>query len=239
MWASNTHPIPSCLNEVQGLGALGPQSWWPVHPWAAADMPVVRQHCLRGSSGAEELGAPVQPCAPAPDAPVGLQDCLRGVIRGVGGLEHADFRAFHNERRSGEMRSFIDGDLVEQARPLLWPHRLTGPVIQSMRDLTRRNGNEGCDQASDAMPPVMDLGLLAPHGKAALSLVAAAQVVTPGAASSHETHALVHSLSAGVHSWNRLTCNHTDCRQGRPAGVGAGQGVPAAGCSSHGPRHDA
>ena len=170
---------------------------------------------------------------------MGLQDCLRGVIRGVGGLEHADFRAFHNERRSGEMRSFIDGDLVEQAWQLLWPHGQTWPVNESMGDLTRRNGNEGCAQASDAMPLVMDLGLLAPHGKAAVSLVAAAQVVAPGAAPSHETHALVHSLSAGVHSWNRLTSTQTDCRQGGPAGVGAGQGVPAAGCSSHGPRHDA
>ena len=45
-----------------------------------------------------------------------VQDCLRGVIRGVGGLEHADFRAFANDRRQGEMRNFIDGDLVEQAR---------------------------------------------------------------------------------------------------------------------------
>jgi DNA damage-binding protein 1 len=38
----------------------------------------------------------------------------QGFIRGVGGLEHAQWRAFSNERRTEEARGFIDGDLVEQ-----------------------------------------------------------------------------------------------------------------------------
>uniref|UniRef100_A0A7S0WJG8 DNA damage-binding protein 1 n=1 Tax=Chlamydomonas leiostraca TaxID=1034604 RepID=A0A7S0WJG8_9CHLO len=43
-----------------------------------------------------------------------LQDALRKVVRGVGGLDHAEWRAFANERRSGgEARAFVDGDLVE------------------------------------------------------------------------------------------------------------------------------
>lgn len=42
-----------------------------------------------------------------------LQDALRKVVRGVGGLDHADFRAFRNERKVSESRGFIDGDLVE------------------------------------------------------------------------------------------------------------------------------
>ena len=48
-----------------------------------------------------------------------LQDCLRKVIRGVGGIEHSKFRAFANDRRTGEMRNFVDGDLVEQVGLLL------------------------------------------------------------------------------------------------------------------------
>jgi len=42
-----------------------------------------------------------------------LKDALRKVVKGVGGLEHTDFRAFRSERRVTECRGFIDGDLVE------------------------------------------------------------------------------------------------------------------------------
>lgn len=36
------------------------------------------------------------------------------VVRGVGGLDHAKWRSFANERRSAEARNFVDGDLIEQ-----------------------------------------------------------------------------------------------------------------------------
>ncbi|CAL5227828.1 g10856 [Coccomyxa viridis] len=43
-----------------------------------------------------------------------LQDCLRRVIKGVGGFSHADWRAFQNEHTSADCRNFVDGDLIEQ-----------------------------------------------------------------------------------------------------------------------------
>lgn len=43
-----------------------------------------------------------------------FQDCLRRVIKGVGGFSHAEWRAFHNEHTEAECRSFVDGDLIEQ-----------------------------------------------------------------------------------------------------------------------------
>eukprot|EP00873_Tetraselmis_striata_P003032 jgi/Tetstr1/423296/TSEL_013995.t1 len=48
-----------------------------------------------------------------------LQTALRKVVNGVGGLSHAEWRSFENERRTGsgraeEHRNFIDGDLIEQ-----------------------------------------------------------------------------------------------------------------------------
>jgi len=42
-----------------------------------------------------------------------MQDALRKVVHGVGGLDHADFRAFRSERKSAQSRGFVDGDLVE------------------------------------------------------------------------------------------------------------------------------
>jgi DNA damage-binding protein 1 len=35
------------------------------------------------------------------------------VIQGVGGLDHATWRSFRNERRVSPPRGFIDGDLIE------------------------------------------------------------------------------------------------------------------------------
>lgn len=35
------------------------------------------------------------------------------VVKGVGGLDHATWRSFRDERRSEACRNFIDGDLIE------------------------------------------------------------------------------------------------------------------------------
>lgn len=44
---------------------------------------------------------------------VAAQDAMRHVVRGVGRLHHAQWRAFHNERKKCPARGFVDGDLVE------------------------------------------------------------------------------------------------------------------------------
>lgn len=46
-----------------------------------------------------------------------MQECLRGVVKGVGGLDHAAWRAFDNDRGTAPARGFVDGDLVEQCGP--------------------------------------------------------------------------------------------------------------------------
>ena len=43
-----------------------------------------------------------------------LQKAMRRRVRGVGGFDHAEWRAFANERVSSPSRGVIDGDLVEQ-----------------------------------------------------------------------------------------------------------------------------
>ena len=43
-----------------------------------------------------------------------LQACMRRAVRGVGGLDHAGWRAFANERGAAPGRGVVDGDLVEQ-----------------------------------------------------------------------------------------------------------------------------
>eukprot|EP00743_Colponemidia_sp_Colp-15_P005247 GILK01005646.1.p1 GENE.GILK01005646.1~~GILK01005646.1.p1 ORF type:complete len:1143 (+),score=205.41 GILK01005646.1:93-3431(+) len=43
----------------------------------------------------------------------GLQTALTQVIKGVGGFIHSEWRSFHNERKTGEARGFLDGDLIE------------------------------------------------------------------------------------------------------------------------------
>ena len=43
-----------------------------------------------------------------------LQDCLRRVIKGVGGFSHAEWRSFQNEHTVADCRNFVDGDLIEQ-----------------------------------------------------------------------------------------------------------------------------
>ena len=42
------------------------------------------------------------------------QECLRRVIKGVGGFSHAEWRAFQDEHTGSECRNFVDGDLIEQ-----------------------------------------------------------------------------------------------------------------------------
>jgi len=42
-----------------------------------------------------------------------VQSAVSRVVRGVGGFEHAEWRSFHAERRTAEMRGFVDGDLIE------------------------------------------------------------------------------------------------------------------------------
>jgi DNA damage-binding protein 1 len=46
------------------------------------------------------------------------QNALRKVVNGVGGFDHAQWRAFSNERTTNDAHGFIDGDLIEQARRL-------------------------------------------------------------------------------------------------------------------------
>lgn len=43
-----------------------------------------------------------------------VQTSLRRVIKGVGGFDHAEWRAFRSERTKADARGFIDGDLIEQ-----------------------------------------------------------------------------------------------------------------------------
>jgi DNA damage-binding protein 1 len=46
-----------------------------------------------------------------------LQDALCATVRGVGGFSWAAWRSFGNERRTADVRNFIDGDLIECVRP--------------------------------------------------------------------------------------------------------------------------
>ena len=54
--------------------------------------------------------------------PAGAQ-AMRTVVRGVGGLSHAEWRSFHNERKTQEARGFVDGDLAEQFVDLARPQQ--------------------------------------------------------------------------------------------------------------------
>ncbi|XP_050221597.1 DNA damage-binding protein 1 [Mercurialis annua] len=42
-----------------------------------------------------------------------LQSNLRRVIKGVGGLNHEQWRSFNNEKKTSEAKNFLDGDLIE------------------------------------------------------------------------------------------------------------------------------
>ena len=61
---------------------------------------------------------------------------------GVGGLDHATWRAFRDERRSEAARNFIDGDLVEGFLDLS-PEQAAAVVAamgpgHSVEDITRK-----------------------------------------------------------------------------------------------------
>ncbi|GJD12440.1 DNA damage-binding protein 1 [Galdieria sulphuraria] len=43
-----------------------------------------------------------------------LQTALNEVIKGVGGIQHEDWRRFTSERRIGDSKNFLDGDLIER-----------------------------------------------------------------------------------------------------------------------------
>ena len=65
---------------------------------------------------------------------------LTSVVKGVGGLSHAEWRSFTNERKEVDARGFIDGDLVESFLEL--PHEkkeeVVGGLGVSVEQLTRR-----------------------------------------------------------------------------------------------------
>lgn len=42
-----------------------------------------------------------------------LQNNLRKIIKGVGGLNHEQWRAFNNEKNIVDAKNFLDGDLIE------------------------------------------------------------------------------------------------------------------------------
>lgn len=71
-----------------------------------------------------------------------LQAAVAKVVGGVGGLDHATWRAFRDERRAEGARNFIDGDLVEAFLDLgpgdaAAVVALMGPG-HSVEDITRR-----------------------------------------------------------------------------------------------------
>lgn len=71
-----------------------------------------------------------------------LQAALQKVVRGVGGLQHAAWRGFRDERRAEPARGFIDGDLVESFLDLA-PEQAAAVVAHmggghSVEDITRR-----------------------------------------------------------------------------------------------------
>lgn len=39
---------------------------------------------------------------------------MRKVVKGVGGFDHAQWRAFSNVQRTEPAKNFVDGDLIEQ-----------------------------------------------------------------------------------------------------------------------------
>ena len=43
-----------------------------------------------------------------------VQDKLRHVIQGVGGLSHSAWRAFRNEHKTVDATNVLDGDLIER-----------------------------------------------------------------------------------------------------------------------------
>jgi len=69
-----------------------------------------------------------------------VQDSLSRVVQGVGGMSHSEWRSFYNERRTGALLNFIDGDLIESF--LLLPPDKKEAVVNglgmSVEELSRR-----------------------------------------------------------------------------------------------------
>lgn len=80
-------------------------------PPLATHAPARRARPRAPTAARAHCGCPCRACPPATAARA--QAALRKVVQGVGGLEHADFRAFRSERKECEARGFVDGDLVE------------------------------------------------------------------------------------------------------------------------------
>lgn len=89
--------------------------------------------------------------------PAGAQ-AMRTVVRGVGGLSHAEWRSFHNERKTQEARGFVDGDLVEQFVDLARPQQeevlallnQTERSSSSASSMSLGDGGGGADSAPAA-----------------------------------------------------------------------------------------
>ena len=99
------------------------------------------------------------------------------MIRGVGGIEHAKFRAFANERRGGNMTNFVDGDLIEQVRSAI--HVDEGPGIclqQNLHDahLGRQHHHRRTDFGSDR------IGFAKQHGSKITSVVDGTPIIRCG-----------------------------------------------------------
>ena len=47
------------------------------------------------------------------DTSAQVQTALSRVVKGVGGLSHASWRSFVNDRKTADAHGFIDGDLIE------------------------------------------------------------------------------------------------------------------------------
>jgi len=61
-----------------------------------------------------------------------VEKALKTVITGLGGLNHDEWRAFHNDRRSGTRRTTIDGDLIEMFMEL--PKSAMDLVVSRLND---------------------------------------------------------------------------------------------------------
>mmetsp|Transcript_35683 Transcript_35683/g.142648 ORF Transcript_35683/g.142648 Transcript_35683/m.142648 type:complete len:204 (-) Transcript_35683:748-1359(-) len=81
-------------------------------PQVDSDGPVLHSHIFATVSGVLGVAAQLKPDAWNFFSKV--QDAMRQVVTGVGGIKHKEWRSFSNERRTGEAKKFVDGDLIER-----------------------------------------------------------------------------------------------------------------------------
>ena len=69
-----------------------------------------------------------------------LQACMTKVVKGVGALDHKEWRSFCSERRTVEARNFIDGDLIESFLDLKRPKmvEIAGAMNCNVDELCRK-----------------------------------------------------------------------------------------------------